>query len=65
MDAIKAGTSVAAECLGVANRVGTIRPGMAADFVAVARDPLADINALQEIVLITHDGDIVANRLPQ
>jgi imidazolonepropionase-like amidohydrolase len=46
MDAIKAGTSVSAECLGVANRVGTIKPGLAADFVAVGRDPLADINAL-------------------
>jgi imidazolonepropionase-like amidohydrolase len=45
------------------NKVGTLKPGMTADFVAVDRDPLADINALQEIVLVVHDGDIVVNRL--
>ena len=65
MDAIRAGTSVSAECLGVANRVGEIKPGLAADFVAVSRDPLSDISALKEIVLIIHDGDVVANRLSE
>jgi imidazolonepropionase-like amidohydrolase len=63
MEAIKAGTSVSAECLGISSRVGTIRQGMIADLVATNRDPLADINALQEIVLVVHDGNIVANRL--
>ena len=63
MDAIKAGTSVSAECLGVANRVGTIKPGMTADFVAVDRDPLSDITALQDMVLIIHDGEVIVNRL--
>jgi imidazolonepropionase-like amidohydrolase len=37
--------SVAAECLGVADDVGSIKPGLAADFVAVTSDPLADITA--------------------
>ncbi len=63
MDAIRAGSSVSAECLGVANRVGEIKSGLAADFVAVNRNPLTDISALQEIVLIIHDGDVVVNRL--
>ncbi len=63
MDAIKAATSVSAECLGVEKRAGTIRPGMSADFIAVDRDPIADIVALQDLVLVVHDGKVIVNRL--
>jgi len=63
MDAIKAATSVSAECLGVEKRAGSIRPGMTADFIAVDRDPLADIVALQDLVLVVHDGKVIVNRL--
>ena len=63
MDAIKAGTSVSAECLGVGKRVGSIKPGMTGDFVAVDANPLTDIGALQDLVLIVHDGKMVVNRL--
>jgi len=63
MEAIKAGTSVSAECLGVGKRIGTIKPGMVADFVAVDTNPLADIAALQDLVLVVHDGKVIVNRL--
>ncbi len=63
MQAIRAATSVAAECLGVEAQVGAIKPGLAADFVAVAGDPLADVAALQSLVLIVHDGKVIVNRL--
>jgi len=63
MEAIKAGTSVSAECLGVGKRIGTIKPGMVADFVAVDANPLADIAALQDLVLVVHDGKVIVNRL--
>jgi len=63
MEAIKAGTSVSAECLGVGKRMGTIKPGMVADFVTVDANPLADIAALQDLVLVVHDGRVVMNRL--
>lgn len=63
MDAIKAATSVSAECLGVEKRAGSIRPGMTADFIAVDRDPLASIEALQDLVLVVHDGKVIVNRL--
>jgi imidazolonepropionase-like amidohydrolase len=39
MDAIKAATSVSAECLGVEKRTGSIRSGYEADFVVVDRNP--------------------------
>ena len=63
LQAIRAATSVAAQCLGVEEHVGTIKPGLAADLVAVARDPLEDIAALQNLALVVHDGTIVLNRL--
>ena len=63
MQAIRAATSVAAECLGVADDVGSIKPGLAADFVAVASDPLADIAALKNLALVMHDGEAVIDRL--
>jgi imidazolonepropionase-like amidohydrolase len=63
MDAIKAGTSLSAECLGIEKRTGTIKPGMTADFIAVDGNPIANIVALQELVLIVHDGKVIVNRL--
>jgi imidazolonepropionase-like amidohydrolase len=63
MDAIKAATSVSAECIGVEKRVGTIKPGMAADFIVVERDPLSDITSLQDLLLVIHDGKVIVNRL--
>jgi len=63
IDAIKAATSVAAECLGVDRRTGSVKPGLEADLIAIERDPLADITALQEVLLVVNNGKIVVNRL--
>ena len=63
MEAIKAGTSVAAECFGVQSRTGAIRKGMEADLIAVERDPLADIRNLQDVLLVINNGKIAVNRL--
>jgi imidazolonepropionase-like amidohydrolase len=56
MDAIKAGTSVAAELLGQSASIGHLAPGMLADIVAVHRDPLQDITALQKVMFVMKDG---------
>jgi imidazolonepropionase-like amidohydrolase len=63
MEAIKAATSVSAECMGVEKRTGSIRPGLEADFVAVERDPLSDVRNLQDILLVINNGKVVVNRL--
>ena len=42
-------TSLNAEAIGLADRIGTLTPGMEADLIAVDGDPLADITALQRI----------------
>lgn len=54
--AIQAATVVAAECLNVADQVGTLQPGKMADFIAVDGDPLEDIRVLRNVVLTVQGG---------
>ena len=58
MDAIKAGTSVAAELLGQSAEIGHLAPGMLADIVAVPGDPLQDISVLQKVMFVMKAGMI-------
>jgi imidazolonepropionase-like amidohydrolase len=43
MQVIASATSGAARCLNVADRLGTLRPGMEADFLVLGANPLDDI----------------------
>ena len=63
MDAIKAATSLAADCLGISGRTGSIKRGYDADIVVVDEDPLHDIEVLKRAVLVINDGRISVNRL--
>ena len=42
-------TADAAEALGLAATIGAIRPGLAADLVAVDGDPIEDLSALRRV----------------
>ena len=64
IDAIRSATAVAADCLGIAQRVGTLRAGMEADLVVVERNPLDDISALQDAVIVIADGRVALKRIP-
>lgn len=48
-DAIVSATSLAAESLGMADEIGTIRAGWLAEIIAVEGDPVRDITALQRV----------------
>src|SRR5579864_1148456 len=63
MDAIKAGTSVSAEELGVDRRTGSIRVGYEADFVVIDRSPLENIRHIGDVVMVVNNGRIALNRL--
>jgi len=58
MQAIKSGTSLAAELLGQQDNIGTIAPGQFADIVAVAGDPLRDITELQRMKFVMKGGTV-------
>ena len=61
MEAIKASTSRSAKALGVDQIVGTIRPGLEADIIAVEGDPLRSDSALRKVRFVMRAGDVVAS----
>ena len=61
MDALMSGTSVAAESLGMAGKIGSLAEGMEADLVAVTGNPLDDITAVRRVVFVMKGGKIYKN----
>ena len=61
MDAIVAATSLNAEALGMAGRVGSVVEGKEADLIAVEGNPLDDITALQRVVFVMKAGRVYRN----
>jgi imidazolonepropionase-like amidohydrolase len=51
-------TSLAAESLGLDERIGSIAPGLDADLVAVEGDPLTDISALRKVGFVMKAGKV-------
>jgi imidazolonepropionase-like amidohydrolase len=64
MDAIRAATSANAACLGIGQRTGTLAPGMEADVIVLERNPLDDIRAVQDVVMVIADGRVALKRIP-
>jgi imidazolonepropionase-like amidohydrolase len=58
MQAIQSATRVAAELLGMSDRMGTLETGKFADIVAVPGNPLQDITALQRVGFVMKNGEI-------
>ncbi|TQV84273.1 amidohydrolase family protein [Exilibacterium tricleocarpae] len=56
MEAIQSGTHVATSLLGQEEKLGSIRPGMLADIVAIKGDPLQDIGALTNFDFVMKNG---------
>ena len=59
MQAIQAGTIVAAELMGWQDRVGSLQPGRFADLVAIPGDLLEDLDRLNEPALVMKGGAVV------
>jgi imidazolonepropionase-like amidohydrolase len=58
VEALRAGMSVDAELLGIADRVGTLEAGKLADVIAVPGDPLRDIRATEKVFFVMKEGII-------
>ncbi len=61
-EALRAATTTAAELLGVEDHTGRIRPGLDADLIVLERDPLAAIDAVQDVLMVISDGRVVVRR---
>jgi imidazolonepropionase-like amidohydrolase len=64
LEAIRAATSVAADLLGVGSRTGSLTPGYEADLILVEANPLQDIRALADVLVVISNGRIALNRTP-
>jgi len=58
MQAIKSATSVAARLLDQEDSLGAVAPGRYADLVAVAGDPLSDIEEMQRVRFVMKGGEV-------
>jgi imidazolonepropionase-like amidohydrolase len=59
VEALRSMTSRAADVCRVGDRIGRIRPGYDADLLAVAGNPLEDVNAIHEVVGVWRSGSRV------
>ncbi|MCK5438576.1 MAG: amidohydrolase family protein [Gemmatimonadetes bacterium] len=57
--ALESATSVNARLLHLDDRLGSIRPGLLADLVAVTGNPGSDIGALRDVVFVMKGGAVV------
>ena len=64
MQAIQAATSNAADLLGHANELGSIKVGKYADLIAVSGDPLKDISLLERVEFVMKDGKVYKSAGP-
>ncbi len=63
IDAIRAATVNAAILLKMEKSIGAIEPGLEADLVATAENPLEDVGTLQDPLLVVSNGRVALDRL--
>jgi imidazolonepropionase-like amidohydrolase len=63
MDAIQSATSRAAEMLDMKGEIGVLAAGAYAEVIAVAGDPLKDVEELEHVRFVMHDGAVFKNEM--
>ena len=58
MEVIEAGTRHSAYVCGHSGELGTLEPGMLADVIVLDGDPLEDLQAMSQVVLVIKNGEI-------
>ena len=58
MQAVKSATSVAAGLLERGDQLGSLRPGLSADVIAVRGNPLEDITLLEHVGFVMKEGQV-------
>jgi imidazolonepropionase-like amidohydrolase len=60
---IQSATARGAELLGRSGELGVVAPGAYADLIAVAGDPLVDVNELKSVGFVMKDGVVFKSTL--
>lgn len=63
-EALQAATVNAAELLMLGDSTGRIETGFEADMILVPSNPLEDISALQDVLLVMSNGQVALKRIP-
>ncbi len=63
-EALQSATVVSAELLQIDDRTGQIEEGFEADMILVPANPLEDVAALQDVLLVMSNGQIAVKRIP-
>ncbi len=63
LQALRSATIAPARMLGVDGDLGTLEVGKLADLIAVPANPLEDVSALRDILLVVKGGDVVRDDL--
>jgi imidazolonepropionase-like amidohydrolase len=61
IDALRAGTSVDAQLLGVFDKTGSLEAGKWADIVAVPGNPAEDIHSTEKVMFVMKEGTVFKN----
>jgi imidazolonepropionase-like amidohydrolase len=56
MAALVSANSLAAEAIGMGDRIGSLMAGYEADLIALDGDPVADITAVRRVVFVMRGG---------
>ena len=65
LEVIRAATLNASELLGLQDQVGALEAEKSADMIAVSRDPLSDISALEHVTFVMKAGVVVKHEAGQ
>ena len=63
-EAIRTSTVNAAKLLGIADKTGKLEPGFEADLIVVNSNPIENILAIQDVLLVLSNGRMGMNRMP-
>ena len=63
LQAIQSATSQAAEMLMMSDQIGQIKKGLDADLLILERNPLENIGAIHDPLMVVNNGKVIVNRL--